>query len=203
MHNLSHPCHLGYTHGPLHRIGWWGWTRPWDTRICMSIPQSPPTFLFLGPPVSLAAGADMTKYHKFIYTTCKAQIEIQTQRTKVWILRWGGGVGWIRRLGLTYARLKIKYITDVNILYCARNSIQCSVQCLAIQSHPTLCSPKDYSLPGPLSMEFARQENWSGLPFPSPGDLDQPRDQIWVFCIGRHILYHWHHLKPTQCSVVA
>ena len=23
----------------------------------------------------------------------------------------------------------------------------------------------------PLSMEFSRQEHWSGLPFPSPGDL--------------------------------
>ena len=26
----------------------------------------------------------------------------------------------------------------------------------------------------PLSMEFSRQESWSGLPFPSPGDLPDP-----------------------------
>ena len=26
----------------------------------------------------------------------------------------------------------------------------------------------------PLSMEFSRQEFWSGLPFPSPGDLPYP-----------------------------
>ena len=26
----------------------------------------------------------------------------------------------------------------------------------------------------PLSMEFLRQEYWSGLPFPSPGDLPDP-----------------------------
>ena len=26
----------------------------------------------------------------------------------------------------------------------------------------------------PLSMEFCRQEYWSGLPFPSPGDLSDP-----------------------------
>ena len=26
----------------------------------------------------------------------------------------------------------------------------------------------------PLSMVFSRQENWSGLPFPSPGDLPDP-----------------------------
>ena len=27
----------------------------------------------------------------------------------------------------------------------------------------------------PLSMGFSRQEHWSGLPFPSPGDLPDPR----------------------------
>ena len=26
----------------------------------------------------------------------------------------------------------------------------------------------------PLSMGFSRQESWSGLPFPSPGDLPDP-----------------------------
>ena len=26
----------------------------------------------------------------------------------------------------------------------------------------------------PPSMEFSRQEHWSGLPFPSPGDLPNP-----------------------------
>ena len=26
----------------------------------------------------------------------------------------------------------------------------------------------------PLSMEFSKQEYWSGLPFPSPGDLPNP-----------------------------
>ena len=40
------------------------------------------------------------------------------------------------------------------------------------QSCPTLCDPVDCSLPG--SMGFSRQEYWSGLPFPSPGDLPDP-----------------------------
>ena len=30
------------------------------------------------------------------------------------------------------------------------------------------------ALQAPLSMEFSRQEYWSGLPFPSPGDLTDP-----------------------------
>ena len=29
----------------------------------------------------------------------------------------------------------------------------------------------------PLSMEFSRQEYWSGLPFPSPGDLPDPGNE--------------------------
>ena len=32
----------------------------------------------------------------------------------------------------------------------------------------------DGSPPSPPSMEFSRQEYWSGLPFPSPGDLPNP-----------------------------
>ena len=30
----------------------------------------------------------------------------------------------------------------------------------------------------PLSMGFPRQEYWSGLPFPSPGDLPNPRIEL-------------------------
>ena len=30
----------------------------------------------------------------------------------------------------------------------------------------------------PLSMEFSRQEYWSRLPFPSPGDLPDPRIKL-------------------------
>ena len=32
----------------------------------------------------------------------------------------------------------------------------------------------------PLFMEFSRQEHWSRLPFPSPGDLPWPRDHTQV-----------------------
>ena len=31
----------------------------------------------------------------------------------------------------------------------------------------------------PLSMGFFRQEYWSGLPFPSPGDLPNPGIEPW------------------------
>ena len=40
------------------------------------------------------------------------------------------------------------------------------------QSCQTLCDPLDHQ--APPSMGFSRQEYWSGLPFPSPGDLPDP-----------------------------
>ena len=36
----------------------------------------------------------------------------------------------------------------------------------------------------PLSMGFSREEHWSGLPFPFPGDLPNPRDQIQISCLA-------------------
>ena len=35
-------------------------------------------------------------------------------------------------------------------------------------------TPWTVAYQAPLSMEFSRQEYWSGLPFPSPGDLPNP-----------------------------
>ena len=45
------------------------------------------------------------------------------------------------------------------------------VKVLVARSCLTLCDPNDCSPQAPLSIEFSRQEYWSGLPFPSPGDL--------------------------------
>ena len=44
--------------------------------------------------------------------------------------------------------------------------------CLVTKSCPTLLrSPWTVACQDPLSMGFSRQEYWSRLPFPSPGDL--------------------------------
>ena len=42
------------------------------------------------------------------------------------------------------------------------------------QSCLTLVTPWTVAYLAPLSMGFSRQEYWSGLPFPSPGDLPDP-----------------------------
>ena len=44
-----------------------------------------------------------------------------------------------------------------------------------LQSCLTLCDPMDCSCQVLLSMEFSRKDYWSGLPFPPPGDLPNPR----------------------------
>ena len=46
----------------------------------------------------------------------------------------------------------------------------CSVMSDSLQPHQT-----------PLSMGFSRQEYWSGLPFPSPGDLPHLRIESTSF----------------------
>ena len=62
----------------------------------------------------------------------------------------------------------------MSILFC-RMSIVGHVRAKQLQSCPTLCDPMEVALQVPLSMEFSRQEYWSVLPFPPPGDLPYPR----------------------------
>ena len=51
--------------------------------------------------------------------------------------------------------------------------------CLRAQSCLTLVTPWIIAHQVPLSMGFPRQECWSGLPFPSPGDLPYPGIKSW------------------------
>ena len=45
---------------------------------------------------------------------------------------------------------------------------------LVAKSCLTLVTPWTVARQAPLSMEFSRQENWSGLPCPPQGDLPDP-----------------------------
>ena len=49
------------------------------------------------------------------------------------------------------------------------------------------------ALQAPLSREFSRQEYWSELPFPAPGDLSDPGIEptsLYVSCMGMRVPYH-------------
>ena len=65
---------------------------------------------------------------------------------------------------------------DVQILCLTFNCLGIYVcVCSVAQLCLALCDPMDCSLPDSLSMEFSRQEYWSGLPFPTPGAPPKPR----------------------------
>ena len=58
----------------------------------------------------------------------------------------------------------------VCVCVCVRAHV-CVYACACAQLCPTLCDTMDSAS---LPMEFSRQEYWSGLPFPPPGDLPSP-----------------------------
>ena len=76
------------------------------------------------------------------------------------------------------------------------DSCVCALSCF---SHVQLFEiPRIVALQAPLSMVFSRQEYWSGLPCPSPGDLPNPGikpTSLSVSSICRQVLYYQRHLE--------
>ena len=54
----------------------------------------------------------------------------------------------------------------------------------------------------PLSMGFSRQEYWSGLPFPPPGELPYPGTEPMSPALAGGILYHWATREAHGCVCV-
>ena len=52
-------------------------------------------------------------------------------------------------------------------------------------------NPWTIAVQAPLSMGFSRQEYWSGLPFPSPGDFLDPRIEPRSTCIAGRFFTIW------------
>ena len=52
----------------------------------------------------------------------------------------------------------------------------------------------------PLSMGFSRQEYWSGLPFPSPGDLPNPGSNPGLL-LCRQTLYPLSHQGSNSVNI--
>ena len=102
-----------------------------------------------------------------------------------------------RLLGCSYITSPwLNFTFDVSFL-CAPVKLLSRVQLIA--------TPWTVAYQAPPSMEFSKQEYWSGLPFPSPGDLPNPgiqprspalradvfpfetlgKPSIYVFVVGR------------------
>ena len=59
-----------------------------------------------------------------------------------------------------------------------------------------IATPWTVAHQAPLSMRFSRQEYWSGVPFPSPGDLPNPgigprSPTLWAYALTS---------EPPKCS---
>ena len=48
------------------------------------------------------------------------------------------------------------------------------IKCLLLSRVQLFATPRTVARQAPLSVGLSRQEYWSGLPFPSPGDLPKP-----------------------------
>ena len=75
-------------------------------------------------------------------------------------------------LSLTHTHTHACITVLMNFSLCQVLSSFCVCVCVfVIQSCPTLCDPWTVPQQAPLSIEFSRQEYWSGQLFPSLGDL--------------------------------
>ena len=70
------------------------------------------------------------------------------------------------------------------------------------QSCPTLCDPWTVAHQAPPSMGFSRPEYWSGLPFPSPGDLPNPGIKPRSPALQADFLTSEPPGKPQRCALL-
>ena len=108
-------------------------------------------------------------------------------------------------LGYIYVSLRVSKIflsllrSNINLIIFHEKAWKCNLHCLmgsctelsfrknpkclwcvlVIQSCPTLWDPMGVARQTSLFMEFSRQEYWSGLLFPSPKELPNPRIEPW------------------------
>ena len=70
---------------------------------------------------------------------------------------------------------------------------------LMLSSCLTLCDPINCGPPvAPLSMEFSRQEYWSGLPFPPAGDLPISGNEPMSLALADGFFSTEPHGKPSE-----
>ena len=79
----------------------------------------------------------------------------------------------------------------------------CVCVCFCVHAHVLSCvqlfaATYIVALQAPLSMEFSRQEYWSGLPSPTPGDLPSPGIELHLL----HLL-HWQADSLPLCHLGA
>ena len=107
------------------------------------------------------------------FSLWKALVEVKTivceNKMQYGILHW--------KLKYYFLKFSVKVLKSKTfILKISKESPRMLISLLLQQEQgmiPVLmgCDPMDYSPHAPLSMGLSRQEHWSALPFPPPGDL--------------------------------
>ena len=69
------------------------------------------------------------------------------------------------------------------------------------QSCPTFCDRWTVAHQAPPSMGFSKQEYWSGLPFPSPGDLPGPGIEL-VYPALAHGFFPFEPPEKPMCTII-
>jgi len=78
-----------------------------------------------------------------------------------------------------------------------RGSRENCVHAKSLQSCPALCNPMDYSPSGSSVHGTLQARTLEWIAISSSRGSSQLKDGIrfsYVSCIGRRVLYHWHHL---------
>ena len=77
----------------------------------------------------------------------------------------------------------------------------CVCVCVCV-NHSVVSDPATpWTCQAPLSIEFSRQEYWTGLPFPSPGDLPDPGIKPWSPVLQADSLLSEPPGKPPQLYI--
>ena len=101
--------------------------------------------------------------------TEQSDINWETSRKSVPALKWLSINGWDRGMSRNETRE-----AGGNYLYvCSKGCLRKS-EVKSLSRVRLFATLRTVAHQAPLSMGFSRQEYWSGLPFPSPGDLPNP-----------------------------
>ena len=62
----------------------------------------------------------------------------------------------------------------------------------SLQSRPCLCNTMHCSPPGSSVHGFSREEYWSGLPYPPPGDLPEGQNRSLLLLQYRQVVLYYY-----------
>ena len=136
----------------------WGEKLTWYIRdYCILLKKGGKTFPFL------VSHCNLTKFYFKKKINCILEPNRQSQFFKKPICRY-----------LSSYIIKLHFSLHVQNIYLTWNTVLHWSEVKSLSHVRLFATPWTVAKQAPQSMEFSRGEDWSGLPFPSPGDLPNP-----------------------------